>query len=327
MFPDPRGKASEIGGPSVLDVAGVPPTKTQSKIPEPLDQEPISRKLRRPLLLMGLVIAITSVILALFGQVIAPYDPEKPTGRVSVAPPHITEVPSLLLDTLKGDVDHAVHWFGTDESGLDVFSRVISAPRIDLLIALASTALALSAGTFLGLIAGYYRNSLTEVLTRASDVWQSFPVIILAMILVSLGPKSLISLTLSIGVLFTPMFLRLTRSAVVTERERAYVESARALGYREFTIALKHCLPNSIAPSLIQAPVVIGWSILVTASLSFLGAGIPPPTPEWGGMIASASSSVVLGEWWPSVFPGVAISIFVFGYALVGYEFERMRQR
>src|SRR5262249_10732274 len=122
----------------------------------------------------------------------------------------------------------------------------------------------------------------------------------------------------TLAILYTPIFLRLTRSRVVSERTRTYVEGARAIGCREISIAVRHVLPNAIAPGLVQASVTIGWGILLTAGLSFVGAGVRPPTAEWGGMIASGAEQIVIGTWWPSVFPGSAISIMVFGYASVG---------
>jgi peptide/nickel transport system permease protein len=142
------------------------------------------------------------------------------------------------------------------------------------------------------------------------------------MILVVLTGRSLLNIVLALAVLFTPIFLRLTRSQVVTQRSRTYVEAARAVGHREIVIALKHVLRNSMSPSLIQASVTVGWAILLTAGLSFVGAGVRPPTPEWGGMIATGASLIVLGEWWPSVFPGIAISLTVFGYAVLGNLLE-----
>jgi peptide/nickel transport system permease protein len=264
---------------------------------------------RNPLTAVGAGIVGVSILLALFGGVVAPYDPEVPSGRVSVPPPSLPQVPGLLLASVRGQLDQPVHWFGTDSAGLDVFSRVVCAPRVDVVVGLAATGLSLLLGTFLGLLAGYYRTGGSEAF-------------ILAMILVVLTGRSLLNIVLALAVLFTPIFLRLTRSQVVTQRSRTYVEAARAVGHREIVIALKHVLRNSMSPSLIQASVTVGWAILLTAGLSFVGAGVRPPTPEWGGMIATGASLIVLGEWWPSVFPGIAISLTVFGYAVLGNLLE-----
>jgi peptide/nickel transport system permease protein len=221
-----------------------------------------------------------------------------------------------------GNLEKPVHWFGTDSTGLDVFSRVLAAPRTDIVIALAATALSVILGTLLGLLAGFYRNRLTGTLMRTSDVVQSFPVFILAMMLVALAGRNAINIVLTLAVLYVPIYIRLTRAQVLSQRERAYVEAARAMGNREIMIAGKHVLSNSLAPSLIQSSVTIGWAILLTAGLSFVGAGVRPPTPEWGGMIATGAPTLILGEWWPSIFPGIAISLTVFGYAIIGNLLE-----
>lgn len=225
---------------------------------------------------------------------------------------------SALTNLITRNSGTPIHVLGTDDSGLDVFSRLLAAPRVDVTVALSATLLSGLVGSALGLLAGYYQNWATEVMMRASDVVQSFPVFILAMILVTLSGRSTVNIVLVLGILFVPTYLRLTRSQVLSQRRSLYVDASRAIGNREITTALKHVLPNSLGPTLIQAPITIGWAILLTAGLSFLGAGVRPPTPEWGSMIALGAGSIIVGEWWPSFFPGLAISFTVFGFALVG---------
>jgi peptide/nickel transport system permease protein len=222
-----------------------------------------------------------------------------------------------------GQLETPPHWFGTDATGFDVFSRVIAAPRVDLTIALLANGLSLVLGVFLGLVAGYFRNVLTEGMMRVSDVLQSFPVFISAMILVALAGRSTVNIVIALALLYTPIYIRLTRSEVLSQRVRGYVEAARALGNSELTIAVRHVLPNSLAPALIQSSVTIGFAILLTAGLSFVGAGVRPPAPEWGLMISTGANQIILGEWWPSVFPGIAISLTVFGFAVLGNTLER----
>jgi peptide/nickel transport system permease protein len=275
-----------------------------------------------PLFVLGVVIVAGSIFLAAFGPFLAPFDPTVPSADISVRPPSLHRVPGLILDTIFGRLDEPVHWFGTDSAGLDVFSRVIAAPRIDIFVGLAATTLSLICGTLLGLISGYFRGRGSGFLTRASDVFQSFPVFILAMILVVLTGRSSTNIVLTLAVLFVPIYLRLTRSQVLVERTRTYVEAARVVGNRETAIALRHVLPNALGPSLTQGSVTIGWAILLTAGLSFVGAGVRPPTAEWGSMIATGANLIILGEWWPSVFPGIAISLTVFGYAILGDALE-----
>jgi peptide/nickel transport system permease protein len=278
--------------------------------------------LKDPLLVVGLVIVAISLLLVVLGPWMAPYDPQLPTPEVSQAPPSLSSIPSLILETLQGKHPHAVHWFGTDTTGLDVFSRVMVAPRVDVVVGLAATVLSFVVGTLLGLLAGYFGTRGAESIIRISDVFQSFPIFILAMILVVFTGRNVVDIVLTLGCLYTPIYLRLTCSQVVSQVGRTYVEAARAVGNREIVIALRHVLPNSLTPALIQASVTIGWAILFTAGLTFLGAGVRPPTPEWGGMIAGSANYLVLGEWWPSVFPGLAISVTVFGYAIIGNVLE-----
>jgi peptide/nickel transport system permease protein len=298
-----------------VGIPAVPP----GEVPTP----PGRQRARGGLFWVGALIVGLSLLLAVFGPAIAPYDPTVPTADISVPPPSPGKLPGLLWDTLQGRLDRPVHWFGTDSAGLDIFSRVLASPRIDVVVGLAATGLSLSLGSLLGLAAGFSRGRGSEALTRASDVFQSFPVFILAMMLVVLTGRNTINIVLTLAALFTPIYLRLTRSQVVVERSRTYVEAARVMGNSEARIALRHVLPNSMGPALIQASVTVGWAILLTAGLSFVGAGVRPPTPEWGGMIATGANLIILGEWWPSVFPGIAISVTVFGYAILGNAFEQ----
>ncbi len=296
--------------------------------PARITRRRVARFLRHNILFdVGLVIVATSLLLALVGPVIAPYDPQLPTPEVSAPPPGLASVPGLIVETILGRHPHPVHWFGTELTGLDIFSRVIAAPRVDVVVGLAATAISFVAGTLLGLLAGFFRTRSAETIIRVSDTFQSFPIFILAMILVVLTGRNVIDVIITLAALYTPIYLRLTCSQVVSQVGRTYVEAARAVGNREIVIALKHVLPNSLTPALIQASVTIGWAILFTAGLTFLGAGVRPPTPEWGGMIASGANLLILGEWWPSVFPGLAISITVVGYAIIGNVLEaRYRQ-
>lgn len=270
----------------------------------------------------GCIVVALSLFLAAFGPAISPYDPQFATGDVSIPPPDLLEWPGLLWNSIFGDLEKPVHWFGTDSAGLDIFSRTISAPRTDMTIALFAALISLFLGTVLGLLAGFYRNWATEVLMRTSDLMQAFPVFITAMIVVALWGRQTINLIIALGLVYIPIFLRLTRAEVMSQVRRGYVEAARAVGNTELNIAFRHVLPNSLVPSLIQTSTTIGFAILLTAGLSFVGAGVRPPTPEWGSMISLGAPMIVLGEWWQSIFPGIAISLTVFGYATVGHGLE-----
>ena len=159
---------------------------------------------------------------------------------------------------------------------------------------------------------------------RVSDVLQAFPVFITAMLLVTLSGRSVSNIVIALALVYTPIFVRLTRAEVMSQSTRGYVEAARAAGNRPWIIAVKHILPNSMVPALVQTSVTIGFAIILTAGLSFVGAGVRPPTPEWGLMISLGASQLILGEWWPSVFPGLAMTITVFGYAAHRARLRRM---
>jgi peptide/nickel transport system permease protein len=265
-----------------------------------------ARARRDVLLWLGVVLAVTTVLLAAFGAAVSPFDPTAATPDVGQPPPALAAIPDLLWRSITGRLAAPVHWFGTDDSGLDVFSRVITAPRADLAIALAACALSTVLGVAIGLIAGFFRHWSTELMMRVSDVMQSFPVFISAMILVAMAGRSYVNIVVALALLYTPIYVRLTRAEVLGQVARGYVQAARAIGNPAWRVALTHVLPNAL-----------------TAGLSFVGAGVRPPTPEWGLMIANGAGGIVTGEWWSSVFPGIAISLTVFGFAAIGNALEQ----
>jgi peptide/nickel transport system permease protein len=289
-----------------------------------ISRNPVRRRaLSDPLLLIGAFIVTIAVLLALFAPFIAPYDATTVTPDFSMPPPTLSELPGLFWDTLTATNETPPHWMGTDANGYDIFSRVISAPRTDLSIALAANTISLILGVTVGLLAGYFQNTATEIIMRISDVIQSFPAFISAMILVALAGRSTVNIVIALALLYTPIYIRLTRAEVLSQKSRGYVEAARAMGNSELGVAIRHVLPNSLTPALIQSSVTIGFAILLTAGLSYVGAGVRPPTPEWGLMISTGANQIILGEWWPSVFPGIAISLTVFGSAVIGNALER----
>lgn len=268
-----------------------------------------------------------ALFLAAFGEYVVPFDPIDAGFIPNLPPPALAEFPGLLWQVLTGTASEPIHWFGTDSSGFDVFSRVLCAPRIDISIAIAANVCAMLIGIPYGLVAGYFRNPMTETMMRVSDVMQSFPVFISAMILVALGGQSILNVILALSLLYAPIYVRLTRAEVLAQKSRGMVEASRAIGTSEMKIALTHILPNSLGPSLVQSSVTIGFAILLTAGLSFVGAGVRPPSPEWGLMISSGANDIVFGQWWTSVFPGVAISLTVFSFAVIGDWLETRYNR
>lgn len=255
---------------------------------------------------IGGSLALGSILLAVFGPLLASYPPMEASPGQQLLPPSAT------------------HWFGTDDVGMDVFSRVISAPRIDLGIALSATILALTIGTAIGGIAGFFRTWWSELIMRTSDLIQSFPVFILAMVLVTITGQEIWIVVAVIAFVNVPLYVRLIRAELLSLRERTFVEAAVVLGVPPWRIIRRHLIPNVIGIIINQATITMGVAMLLTAGLSFVGAGVRVPTPEWGLMIATGASSIVTGQWWPSVFPGVALSISVFGFALFGDGVTRM---
>ena len=217
---------------------------------------------------------------------------------------------------------------GTDATGMDVFSRVLYAPRVDLAIALLGTLLSAVLGVILGAIAGFYDGSGkvagfgSAFIMRSADVVQAFPVFVFAIAVVAVLGQSIQSLVMAIAFVNAPIYLRLMRSQCLSIRRMRYVEAAYVAGTSDFKIIVAHVIPNSIAPLLAQLSVNIGWAILLTSALSFIGAGVEAPTPEWGSMISMGFQNIVTGHWWPSIFPGLALAVTVLGFALVGSSIE-----
>jgi peptide/nickel transport system permease protein len=261
---------------------------------------------RRPSVMLGLVIVGTTLFLALLGPQVAPFDPERALPGAGLQPPSLR------------------HWMGTDVSGMDIFSRTISAPRIDLLIALISSLVAFAAGVVLGVISGYFASSrgfgrfISEAIMRCADILQAFPVFIFALALVGFRGPGTGNVITALAFLNIPYFLRVTRGAVFQVREQPFIEAARCAGNSELRIAFVHVMPNSMGPALANISPGIGFAILLTSALSFVGAGVPKPTPEWGSMISIGAPNMITGQWWTAFFPGVFLGLTVLGYALCG---------
>ncbi len=257
---------------------------------------------------IGLFVVLVALFLTAFGPIIAPQPLE-------TSSPDVLEAPS------------SDHWFGTDASGFDVFSRVIAAPRVDVTIALAATFLSLILGSFVGLIISFSRGWAGNLSMRFVDVAQAFPLFVLAIIIVIGMGRSTVNIIVVIALLNIPIFLKLIRAEVLSLRERVFVETARAGGDNGLSIALRHVLPNALSPGFAQASITMGYSIIIAAGLSFIGAGVQPPTPEWGSMIAAGANGIQIGQWWPSLFPGIAMSLTVFGFAVVGETVQAVLMR
>ena len=250
---------------------------------------------------VGLFLVILLSLTALFTPILAPYDPRAQTEIVvnRHAPP-------------SGD-----HLLGTDRFARDVFSRVLYGARISLGISLASVALAISVGTLVGAVAGYFGGRLDAVLMRGVDMLMAFPRLVLLLALAAVFSPSVLLLVLVLGLTGWMGISRLVRGQVLALRERPFVEAGRALGFSPARILFHHILPNTIGPIIVAAALGVGDTILMEAGLSFLGLGVQPPTPSWGNMI-SDGRDVLLSAWWVATFPGLAVVATVIGFNLLG---------
>lgn len=254
---------------------------------------------RIPSAWIGTAIVAVLVAVALAGPAAAPYDPF-----------HISAADKLLRPS-------PVHLFGTDDLGRDILSRVLTGARISLMVGVVVLILAMVVGVGLGLIAGYWGGWMDEALMRTTDVFLAFPRLVLAIaIAATLGP-GLSNSVIAIALSWWPWYTRLVRGQLLSLREQEYVLAAVSLGAGRPRILLQHLLPNVGTTVVIQASIDIGFAILATASLSFIGLGAQPPTPEWGALIAQARSYMV-DAWWYPTFPGLAIFLAVLGFNLLG---------
>lgn len=259
------------------------------------------RRLRRNSLSFGAAIVILGMTLtAIFAPLIAPYDP------------NATDAGQAMLSV------SLRHPMGTDIFGRDILSRVIYGARVDLLVALVATMIALAISSFLGSLSGYAGGWLDHLLMRMIDTVMSFPSFILAMgITAALGNK-LMNVVIAIAITHIPIYTRLIRGEMLHIREMEYAEAAQTVGNPRYRIIFYHLLPNCFPPVIVQATLAMGWAILTVAGLSFIGLGIQPPASEWGYMTAEGATYIVSGEWWIFLFPGLAIMITVLAFNMVG---------
>jgi peptide/nickel transport system permease protein len=254
---------------------------------------------RRKGALVGLAVVLLFVVLALFAPWIAPQDP------IAASWAAIRKAPS------------AEHWFGTDEIGRDVLSRVIWGTRASLLAGVVSVSISLLIGVPLGMAAGFLGGAVDAVISRVTDAFLACPFLILAIALAAFLGPSLTNAMIAIGVSAAPIFVRLARGQVLSVKVEDYVEAARAVGNSQLRIALRHILPNITAPLIVQATLAIAAAVIAEASLSFLGLGQQPPAPSWGSMLNTAKNYIDNSPWM-AISPGVAIFLLVLSFNLLG---------
>jgi peptide/nickel transport system permease protein len=268
---------------------------------------PRGQRLRRglaanPLLIAGAGVAALIVIAALLAPLLAPFPGDAGTAT---HPFTVLRPPS------------ARHWFGTDNVGRDVLSRVLYGARISPLIAVVVLAIACVIGIPLGLAAGYFGGWLDEVIMRVTDIFLAFPPLLLSLAFAAVLPASLTTVVIAIAVTWWPWYTRLIRGQAASVAGRPYIESCRALGISRWRILARHILPNSITPLLVQVSLDVGGVILTASALSFLGLGAQDPTPDWG-LLVSEGQTYFTTAWWLVTFPGIAILLTAFAFNLLG---------
>jgi peptide/nickel transport system permease protein len=260
------------------------------------------RILRRDrLAMLGLTLLAVLYLAALFAPWIAPYDPIAQADLVetSYLPPSAT------------------HWLGADQFGRDVLSRLLYGARISLLIALTAVTISITLGTLLGAVAGYLGGKVDALIMRSIDLILAFPRLVLLILIVALSRPSIPLIILVLGLTDWPTTARLVRGEVLSLRERDFIGAAHALGFSRLRIIFRHLIPNVLAPVIVAATLGIGDTIVAEAGLSFLGLGVQPPTPSWGNMVADGRQNLI-GAWWITTFPGLAIVFTVMAFNLVG---------
>jgi peptide/nickel transport system permease protein len=253
-----------------------------------------------PFTLVAAVLFTLFVLVAIFGHLIAPFDPLASNVGPPLSPPGES------------------HWFGTDALGRDILSRVLVATRIDFVIALSAVLASFVAGGLLGACAGYFGGWFDRIIMRACDMVMSFPLFVLAMGIVAALGNSVANIILATAVVNLPFYIRVARTEVNVRRDAGFVEAARLAGNGDLRILLFHLIPNAMPPMMVQVSLNMGWAILNAAGLSFIGLGVSPPAAEWGIMVAEGATYIISGEWWIALFPGLVLMLAVFTFNLLG---------
>jgi peptide/nickel transport system permease protein len=278
--------------------AGAAAGGTGARIDSP-GRRALRKLMRRKAAVFGLCVVTLFVLVAVLAPWIAPYDPVKTSWTA------IRKAPSAL------------HWFGTDENGRDILSRIVHGASASLRAGVISVSIAVALGVPIGLLAGYRGGWIDAIISRVTDAMLACPFLILAIAMAAFLGPSLRNAMIAIGISATPIFVRLARGATMATMVEDYVEAARAVGNPRWRIALRHVLPNIVPPVLVQATLAIAMAIIAEASLSFLGLGQQPPAPSWGSMLNAAQR--FLGQApWMAIFPGLSIFIVVLAFNLLG---------
>jgi peptide/nickel transport system permease protein len=253
-----------------------------------------------PVTLFAFSLLLLILTAALIGPYIVPYDP------LATLPGQQLKPPSWQ------------HWFGTDQLGRDIFSRVVVAARLDLMLSVAAVALSFVMGSTLGSVAGYYGGWVETVVGRVCDTIMAFPLFVLAMGIVAALGNTIENIIYATAIINLPFYARMARAEVSIRRNAGFVQAARLTGNGDWRILALQVFPNALPPMMVQVSLNLGWAILNAAGLSFIGLGVRPPTPEWGIMVAEGANYIISGEWWVALFPGLALMLAVFTFNLLG---------
>jgi peptide/nickel transport system permease protein len=253
-----------------------------------------------PLTLGAFVLLLGFVLLAVLGPALAPHDP------LASNPVRKLEAPSRA------------HWFGTDQVGRDILSRVMVATRLDFAISLSAVALSFALGSVAGSCAGFFGGWTERLVSRVVDTIMAFPLFVLAMAIVAALGNTVANVVYATAIINFPFYARMARAETNVRREAGYVEAARLCGNGPARVLAFHIFPNCLPPMMVQLSLNMGWAILNAAGLSFIGLGVRPPVPEWGIMVADGAAFMVSGEWWVALFPGLALMLAVFCFNLLG---------
>jgi peptide/nickel transport system permease protein len=249
---------------------------------------------------LAFALFVLLVVLAAAGPWLVPYDPLASNTAEALKPPS------------------RAHWFGTDQLGRDLLSRVVVATRLDLTISICAVMIAFAVGSAAGVTGGFYGGWTDRLVGRVLDTIMAFPLFVLAMGIVAALGNTVANIVYATAIINVPFYARLARSEVMVRREAGFIEAARLAGNRGPRILAMHLFPNCLPPMMVQISLNLGWAILNAAGLSFIGLGVRPPTPEWGIMVAEGAAFIVSGEWWIGLFPGAALMLAVFCFNLLG---------
>jgi len=253
-----------------------------------------------PVTLGAFVLLLAFVVLAVLGPTLVPHDPLASNAARKL------EAPSRA------------HWFGTDQVGRDILSRVMVATRLDFAISLSAVALSFALGSLAGACAGFFGGWTERLVSRVVDTIMAFPLFVLAMAIVAALGNTVANVVYATAIINLPFYARMARAETNVRREAGYVEAARLAGNGPARVLAFHIFPNCLPPMMVQLSLNLGWAILNAAGLSFIGLGVRPPVPEWGIMVADGAAFMVSGEWWVALFPGLALMLAVFCFNLLG---------